>query len=162
MWPPGATSDYAILEASKVIDCSARRFVSGSAFALVVFMATTTNARTVNRLPQCPDKPNCVSSQASDSAHQVDPILFTGSPTVAWEKLGKVLATESRTRIVDRQEVYLHAEAHSLIFRFVDDVEFLLDSKAGVIHVRSAARSGYSDLGVNRRRVERIRKKFQQ
>jgi uncharacterized protein (DUF1499 family) len=124
-------------------------------------MSTTTNAQAVNRLPPCPDKPNCVSSQASDSTHQVAPILFTGSPTAAWEKLGKVLATESRIQIVDRQEMYLHAEARSLIFRFVDDVEFLLDSKASVIHVRSAARSGYSDLGVNRRRVERIRTMFQ-
>lgn len=65
-----------------------------------------------------------------------------------------------RTRIRRDEAAYLHAEFRSLIFRFVDDVEFLLDADAGVIHVRSASRLGYSDLGVNRRRVEAIRQAF--
>jgi uncharacterized protein (DUF1499 family) len=42
----------------------------------------------------------------------------------------------------------------------VDDVEFRIDGAAGVIHVRSASRKGYWDLGVNRRRVETIREAF--
>jgi uncharacterized protein (DUF1499 family) len=40
---------------------------------------------------------------------------------------------------------------------FVDDVEFLLDEKARVIHVRSASRLGRKDFGVNRERIEAIR-----
>ncbi len=36
---------------------------------------------------------------------------------------------------------------------YVDDLEILVDQDAGKIHVRSASRTGYSDLGVNRRRV---------
>ena len=55
----------------------------------------------------------------------------------------------------------LTAEYRSLIFRFIDDVDFLLDEKEGVIHFRSASRVGYSDLGANRKRMERIRKAFQ-
>jgi uncharacterized protein (DUF1499 family) len=43
---------------------------------------------------------------------------------------------------------------------FVDDVEFRIDEAAGRIHVRSASRKGYWDLGVNRRRVETIREAF--
>jgi uncharacterized protein (DUF1499 family) len=43
---------------------------------------------------------------------------------------------------------------------FVDDVEFLLDDSAKVIHVRSASRLGESDLGVNRKRIETIRAKL--
>ena len=42
----------------------------------------------------------------------------------------------------------------------VDDVEFSLDAGAGLINVRSASRVGYSDFGVNRKRVERIRAAF--
>ena len=38
--------------------------------------------------------------------------------------------------------------------RFVDDVEFFYDDKAGLIHVRSASRLGRRDFGVNRARVE--------
>ena len=43
---------------------------------------------------------------------------------------------------------------------FVDDVEFRIDEAARGIHVRSASRKGYWDLGVNRRRVEAIREAF--
>ena len=59
-------------------------------------------------------------------------------------------------------EDFIRAEFVSAIFRFVDDVEFYLDDRKKVIHVKSASRVGYSDLGVNRRRVENIRKKFNQ
>ncbi len=43
---------------------------------------------------------------------------------------------------------------------FIDDVQFLADEKAGVIHVRSASRIGYWDLGANRKRIENIRKEY--
>lgn len=77
-------------------------------------------------------------------------------------QLRTALAAEERTVIVIEQDTYLHAEARSRIFGFVDDVEFLFDAERRVIHIRSAARSGYSDFGVNRRRVERIRRAYEQ
>ena len=52
---------------------------------------------------------------------------------------------------------YLHAECASAIFGFVDDLELHLRTTEGMIAVRSAARLGYSDLGVNRRRIENLR-----
>ena len=54
----------------------------------------------------------------------------------------------------------LHVEFTSWLLRFVDDVDAVIDPDAGVIHVRSASRVGYSDLGVNRKRVEAIRSAF--
>ncbi len=68
--------------------------------------------------------------------------------------------TEQRVSIISEQADYLHAEARSLLFRFVDDIEFSLQAEKGLIQVRSAARTGYSDFGVNRRRIERIRRIF--
>ena len=65
-----------------------------------------------------------------------------------------------RTVIVMEKEDYIHAEVTSFLFRFVDDIEFYLPVSEKVIHVRSASRKGYSDLGVNRTRVEEIRKRF--
>ena len=53
---------------------------------------------------------------------------------------------------------YLHAEFTSRFMHYVDDVEFLYDQAAGLVHVRSASRVGYSDLGVNRKRIESIRR----
>ena len=67
-----------------------------------------------------------------------------------------------RSQIVSSTNTYIHVEFTSLIFRFVDDVEFLFDDEKKLIHVRSASRVGYSDLGANRNRVEEIRKRFRQ
>jgi uncharacterized protein (DUF1499 family) len=65
-----------------------------------------------------------------------------------------------RTNIITETDNYLYAEFTSKLMGFVDDVEFLLDDSAKVIHVRSASRLGQSDLGVNRKRIEAIREKF--
>jgi uncharacterized protein (DUF1499 family) len=118
-------------------------------------------AEPAEALAPCPESPNCVSSQALDSGHHVAPLSFTGPAPEAWAVLRSVLQSRPRTTIVQTCETYLHAEARSAVFRFVDDVEFLLMPAQGVIHVRSASRVGYSDLGVNRRRVEAIRSAFQ-
>jgi uncharacterized protein (DUF1499 family) len=73
--------------------------------------------------------------------------------------LGIVLATP-RTRVVTQEEDYLRVEYKSRIFGFVDDVEFWFDDENKRIHFRSASRKGYSDLGVNRKRMEGIREQF--
>jgi uncharacterized protein (DUF1499 family) len=36
-------------------------------------------------------------------------------------------------------------------------VEFVFDDEAKTIHFRSASRTGYGDLGVNRARMEQVR-----
>ncbi len=51
----------------------------------------------------------------------------------------------------------MHYEFTSFLLRFVDDVEFLFDDETKTIHFRSASRTGYGDLGANRRRMEEIR-----
>ena len=55
---------------------------------------------------------------------------------------------------------YLHAESQTALMRFTDDLEFLLAVTEGVIHLRSASRIGYGDRGVNRARIEDIRRAF--
>jgi len=129
--------------------------------AILTLMSTILPASEATRtLAPCPASPNCVSSQASDAGHFIEPLRFSGEATLAWNRLKYALGTESRLSIVEDTGSYLHGEARSLIFRFVDDIEFVLDPEAGVIQVRSASRTGYSDFGVNRRRVERIHKAF--
>jgi uncharacterized protein (DUF1499 family) len=115
---------------------------------------------TAGRLAPCPSSPNCVCSQDADDAHHVEPLSFEGSPQEALARLKEVLASWPRTTVVTETEGYVHAECRSRLFRFVDDVEFLLDPQAKVIHVRSASRAGKGDLGVNRRRVEALRRAF--
>jgi uncharacterized protein (DUF1499 family) len=114
------------------------------------------------RLASCPSSPNCVSTQATDADHHIEPISFDEAPDQAIERLRKVIGAVPRLKIVTESGDYLHAEGTSLIFRFVDDVEFFVDREAKVIHFRSASRVGHSDLGTNRARMERIREAFQQ
>jgi uncharacterized protein (DUF1499 family) len=59
--------------------------------------------------------------------------------------------------LVTQRPGYLHAECRTKWMGFVDDVEFLLDPAARVIHVRSASRLGRRDFGTNRERIEAIR-----
>ena len=109
----------------------------------------------------CPTSPNCVSTQADDEGHKILPMDFTGSAAEAMAKLKQAIATLPRTHIVTESPVYLHVECTSMLFRFVDDVEFWIDEANHVIHFRSASRVGHSDLGVNRARMESIRAALQ-
>ena len=112
------------------------------------------------RLGDCPDRPNCVSSQVSDEGHTVKPFGFTGNAGAAMSRLATLIETQEGARIVTRRADYLHAEYQSKLMGFVDDLELLADRAAHVIHVRSASRLGYSDFGVNRARVEALRAAF--
>ena len=134
--------------------------------ALAVLSAVATKPKNLGenngRLAPCPTSPNCVSTQNADSQHTIEAIAFEGPPEDAMRKLKAVLAVMPRMEIVSESESYLHAEATSLIFRFRDDVEFVIDRQANLIHFRSASRVGKSDLGANRKRMEEIRKAFSQ
>jgi uncharacterized protein (DUF1499 family) len=109
--------------------------------------------------------PNNVSSQAdrnADAAHYVEPLRFSGDARQAWAALRRVIEGMPRARVITSEPDYLHAEFSSRLMGFVDDAEFLLDAKAGVIQVRSASRLGRSDFGVNRERIESVRAKLAQ
>lgn len=109
--------------------------------------------------------PNSVSSQANlypdhpqrETAY-VAPLLFSGDGDSALEQLATVIRTMPRARIVTLQPGYIRAEFQTPLLHYTDDLELWLDRANGVIQVRSASRIGESDLGVNRARVETIRK----
>jgi uncharacterized protein (DUF1499 family) len=109
----------------------------------------------VETLRPCGYKPNCVCSQDTRSDFFVEPISFVGDPKVFWRQLEERIRAMPRTELVERGQNYLRFEVKSLLFRFIDDLEFVLAKD--VVHVRSASRAGYSDLGVNRKRVDEIR-----
>ncbi|TKB58153.1 MAG: DUF1499 domain-containing protein [Nitrospira sp.] len=105
----------------------------------------------------CPFSPNCVSTHAQDKGHAIAPFRYRKSRAEAKEALKEVVRSLSRTKLVEENESYLHYEFTSLLLRFVDDVEFLFDDDTKTIHFRSASRTGYGDLGVNRARMEQVR-----
>lgn len=113
------------------------------------------------KLAACPKTPNCVSSQSQDTVHKIEPLSYNSTPLAAIANLKTVVQAMERTKIISETTHYLYVEFTSAIMRFVDDVEFYLDDRQKVIHIRSASRLGQSDLGVNRHRVETIRAKLQ-
>ena len=114
---------------------------------------------TAGRLAPCKPSPNCVSSQAdpSDAVHYIAPLPAGTDPNRTFGELKEIVRDTPRVRVLADKSDYLYAEYRSRVFGFVDDVEFWLNSRAAVIHVRSASRLGYGDFGVNRKRIERIR-----
>ena len=109
------------------------------------------------RLAPCSSFPNCVSSDASDAEHQIAPFRLSIPATQAWMLARQQVSRLPKTQIITETADYLHAECRSALFGFVDDLELHLRPEEGVIALRSAARLGYSDLGVNRQRVEDLR-----
>lgn len=105
----------------------------------------------------CPESPNCVSTQATDEIHKIEPIvLVDGDETSTLSELEKIVGSMPKSTVVIRTDHYLHVEFRSSFWNFIDDVEFFVNREAGVIDSRSAARIGYSDLGINRTRFEKI------
>lgn len=112
------------------------------------------------KLARCPSSPNCVNSQIStDKKHFIEPIKLNDSNLENnRNKLLEVLNTFPRVKIVTIEDNYIKAEFSSKLFSFVDDVEFVISDNK--IDVRSASRTGYHDLGANKKRINDIRKKL--
>lgn len=114
----------------------------------------------VGKLAACPAAPNCVSTQEDDRSHWIAPLKFGGSAADVIPRLREIVSSMSGSVVVTQNDTYLHAEFRSAVFRFVDDVEFLVEPESARVHLRSASRVGHSDFGVNRARVEEIRRRF--
>ena len=108
----------------------------------------------------CPSSPNCVSTQTTSKKHKMNPIPYTQSLEEAKAKLLQVIADIPRTTVTENKDNYIHSEFKSKLMKYVDDVEFYFDDKQKVIHFRSASRKGYSDLGVNRKRMTAVTEAF--
>ena len=127
--------------------------------SLIIISCVAKTPTTIGNFTDCPNKPNCVSTKNSNSKSYIEPIRYTGSRVEAKKNLFLTLETFKESRVTNEKDNFIHVEFFSKIFGFVDDVEFYFN-KPGVIEFRSASRIGYSDLGVNRNRMESIRSKF--
>jgi uncharacterized protein (DUF1499 family) len=114
----------------------------------------------LRRLAQCGDRHSCVSTLAENANQRLDAIGYTGQWEDAKATLVRILNEMERVTWVTDEGEYMHLEFRTRLLRFVDDVEFVIDDGSKQIHFRSASRVGKGDLGVNRRRMARIRQAF--
>jgi uncharacterized protein (DUF1499 family) len=119
------------------------------------------------RLKRPSRTPNSVTSQAAlwadhpqrDYAH-IEPLPGAGGAPPSIARLRAVVEHMPGATIVEQRDDYLYAQFETRALRFVDDVEFWYDPVAQVVQVRSASRVGRRDFGVNRARVEAIRRQL--
>jgi len=114
------------------------------------------------RLAMLPETPNGVATQSGNTDQKMAPIPYVGDSAVAQKRLMDIVSGMLRVEIVAHESGYVWAVFRSALFGFPDDVEFSFDDAAKVIHFRSASRLGYSDLGVNRKRMGDIRRIFEE
>ncbi len=107
-------------------------------------------------------KPNAVSTQTDLQDMKMRPLPFKGTLADSKFQLLRILQNLDRVKVVKEEGAYIHAIFTSKVFRFKDDVEFYFDEAAQVIHFRSASRVGYSDWGVNRKRMEDITRRYEE
>lgn len=108
-------------------------------------------------LAPCGESPNCVSSFDQRSDFYIEPIPYANHLTDAKLGLGVWFQDRGDVRVLETTENYMHAVFEIPFFGWKDDVELYFKEAEKRIYVRSASRVGYSDLGVNRNRVEEIR-----
>lgn len=101
--------------------------------------------------------PNYVSSLTQNPSRRIKPIQYEGDPEASWNAAKKAVQALPGTEIISTEADYLYAECRSQVFGFVDDLELKINRERNLIHVRSASRVGYSDMGANRKRVEQLR-----
>ncbi|MFK8138605.1 MAG: DUF1499 domain-containing protein [Bdellovibrionales bacterium] len=109
------------------------------------------------RLKECPDKPNCVSSFSNTEQHKIEAFELKNTVEESKELVKSALAKMDNAELIKEEDDYLYYEFTTSLMRYVDDVEFYFNSSTKKIDCRSASRLGHSDLGLNRKRMELIR-----
>ena len=109
-------------------------------------------------LAPCPDKPNCVCSEYKDDIqHFIAPLTISSKKLPRAVEYIKISIKTLGGEIQAENNVYLAATFSSSFFGFIDDVEFRIDTQNQLVHIRSAARLGHSDFGVNKKRVKALK-----
>ena len=117
-------------------------------FTCLLFTCLPVAAQSSSPLPPCPSSPNCERVSRP----------FPVAPDALFSAAQRALATLSPVALDVRPDAYrLHA-VYRVALLFNDDVDVAVTAgeDRSWLHIRSASRVGYSDLGVNARRVDRF------
>jgi uncharacterized protein (DUF1499 family) len=109
------------------------------------------------KLVPCPKSYNCVCSFCTTKYAKIEPYVLSNNVDDIKEILIEVIKKYPRTKIIEDVKNYVYCEFWSLMWRFIDDVEFLINIDTKTIHFRSSSRIGVGDMGMNRKRMEEIR-----
>ena len=77
-----------------------------------------------------------------------------------FEDIKTLIENTPRTKIVEIDGDYLHAESTSKWMKYVDDLEVSFLPESNILSIRSESRVGESDLGVNQKRIDLLKSKM--
>ncbi len=102
-----------------------------------------------NELPTCIVVTHCVNEK-----WQVEDL------DNAFQKAENFISESPRTKIIERSNNYIHAEATTRWMHYIDDLEVKALKESSSIQIRSESRVGIGDNGVNKKRVNNLVKKM--
>lgn len=102
----------------------------------------------------CADKPNCISTLETRTDFKAAPFTLN-NPNTKIESIAQIAEQLKGAKIAVMSENYVRIESTSTVFRFVDNLELRIEGSNLI--VRSESRTGHSDFGVNKKRVEKLR-----
>ncbi len=113
-----------------------------------VLLASTNNSFSLvdsqlNELPECIVVTHCV--RETWKVKDVED---------SFEKVVKAISNTPRTKIVEQNDSYIHAEAQTKWRRYTDDLLVKVLPETSEIQVRSESRVGIGDNGVNQKRID--------
>lgn len=114
---------------------------------------------TFNPLEPCPKSPNCVCTLEKSKGF-MQPIPLRGSLKNSKIIVKTIMATLNDVKVIAEFEDHIHYEVVTQTGKFTDDIEFYWDTKAKLIHFRSASQKGWYDFGANKRRMKRLIKRI--
>lgn len=137
--------------------------VVGAMGAIVIYMVVKNNLTPNNlgvnngQLAQMPNKPNAVSSQTEEKDKKVEALEFKGNLKDSKDQVVKAIENYGNAKIIKNESNYMYVVFTTGIMKYHDDVEFYFDELKKLIHIRSASRIGYSDMGLNRERYNKLK-----
>lgn len=108
------------------------------------------------KLRDCPGTPNCVCTEANRKDQKIARVQLADEKD--FQRIEEILIGQMGGRLEKKTADYLHVEFTSKLLGFVDDFEVLWDRENQQLQIRSASRIGRSDLGANRKRIQRFLK----
>ena len=140
--------------------------VIGLMGAIVIYMVVKNNLTPTNlgvtngKLNKMPNKPNAVSSQTEEKDKKIDALEFKENLMNSKQQVIKAIDNYGNAKIIKNEINYLYVVFTTGIMKYHDDVEFYFDERKKLIQIRSASRIGYSDMGLNRERYNKLRELY--
>jgi len=140
--------------------------VLGAMGVIIIYMFVKNNLIPNNlgvnngMLAKMPKTPNAVSSQTEEKDKSIEALEFRENLVNSKKRVIKAIESYGNAKIIKNETNYIYVIFTTGLMKYHDDVEFYFDESKKLIQIRSASRIGYSDMGLNRERYNKIKEVY--